>query len=216
MKNQNDQNLELFASFAIPKIGVVRNHQQIKFNGNTYNVVHYSAEGSRSETTYVLIVKNGSKLTQFIVREDGHISNPHLEDGQFVDTLFIQKKLGFNIQINNASKDSTWKKGRTVSTAVKKTKVEKKTLDNISLSELGEMVSQPKRGRGRPRKPVDPELANKPKRGRGRPRKNPISVFPQDIDLSMLSGVESQPKRGRGRPRKVEAVVVVEDQQVNV
>ncbi len=54
-----------------------------------------------------------------------------------------------------------------------------------------ELANRPKRGRGRPRKPIDPELANRPKRGRGRPRK------PIDPELA------NRPKRGRGRPRKI-------------
>ena len=53
-----------------------------------------------------------------------------------------------------------------------------------------EIANRPKRGRGRPRKPIDPEIANRPKRGRGRPRK------PIDPELA------NRPKRGRGRPRK--------------
>ena len=51
---------------------------------------------------------------------------------------------------------------------------------------------KPKRGRGRPRKPVDPNAPIKPKRGRGRPRK------PVDPNAPV------KPKRGRGRPRKVQ------------
>ena len=48
----------------------------------------------------------------------------------------------------------------------------------------------PKRGRGRPRKPVDPSATQEPKRGRGRPRK---PIDPNALQI---------PKRGRGRPRK--------------
>lgn len=50
--------------------------------------------------------------------------------------------------------------------------------------------TESKRGRGRPRKPIDPEAENAPKRGRGRPRK-PVA----ESEANM-------PKRGRGRPRK--------------
>ena len=52
-----------------------------------------------------------------------------------------------------------------------------------------------KRGRGRPRKVVDPnaEVVEKPKRGRGRPRK--------EVDPNAIVVVGE--KRGRGRPRKV-------------
>ena len=55
--------------------------------------------------------------------------------------------------------------------------------------EIGE-----KRGRGRPRKPVDPNAVVEvgEKRGRGRPRK--------EVDLNAI--VEVGEKRGRGRPRK--------------
>ena len=53
-----------------------------------------------------------------------------------------------------------------------------------------ELVNKPKLPRGRPRKPVDPELANKPKLPRGRPRK--------PIDPELLN----KPKLPRGRPRK--------------
>jgi hypothetical protein len=210
MKNSNDQILEKYAQFATPKIGEVRNHQSIKFNGNIYEVIHYSAQGTRSETTYMLIVKNGAKLANFFVRGDGHISNPLLEDAQFVDTLFIQNKLGFNVQINSTSKEKSWgKKTKTVSTSVKSKSKKKK--DEISLSTLSEFVNPPKRGRGRPRKPIDPNAVVKPKRGRGRPRKNVIEIPFQQFDATMLSSdVAPQPKRGRGRPRKVETVVEVQ------
>jgi len=53
-----------------------------------------------------------------------------------------------------------------------------------------ELANKPKLPRGRPRKPVDPELANKPKLPRGRPRK------PVDPELA------NKPKLPRGRPRK--------------
>ena len=53
-----------------------------------------------------------------------------------------------------------------------------------------ELASRPKRPKGRPRKPVDPELASRPKRPKGRPRK------PVDPELA------SRPKRPKGRPRK--------------
>ena len=53
-----------------------------------------------------------------------------------------------------------------------------------------ELANKPKRPKGRPRKPVDPELANKPKRPKGRPRK------PIDPELA------NRPKRPKGRPRK--------------
>lgn len=49
--------------------------------------------------------------------------------------------------------------------------------------------TEPKRGRGRPRKEVDPNAPPKIKRGRGRPRK-------------IVDTTNIQPKRGRGRPRK--------------
>ena len=213
MKNSNDQILEKYAQFATPKIGEVRNHQSIKFNGNIYEVIHYSAQGSRSETTYMLIIKNGVKLANFFVRGDGHISNPLLENAQFVDTLFIQNKLGFNVQISTPSKENPLKKSRTVTSAnkTKSTKNKAKKKDEISLNTLSEFVNPPKRGRGRPRKPIDPNAAEKPKRGRGRPRKNPIEVPVQEFDATMLSSdVAPQPKRGRGRPRKVEIVAEVQ------
>lgn len=207
MKNSNDQILEKYAQFATPKIGEVRNHQSIKFNGNIYEVIHYSAQGTRSETTYMLILKNGAKLANFFVRGDGHISNPLLEDAQFVDTLFIQNKLGFNVQINSTSKDKSWgKKTKTVSTSVKSKSKKKK--NEISLNTLSEFVNPPKRGRGRPRKPIDPNAVVMPKRGRGRPRKNMLEVPIQQFDTTMLnSNIAPQSKRGRGRPRKVETVV---------
>ena len=53
-----------------------------------------------------------------------------------------------------------------------------------------ELANRPKLPRGRPRKPIDPELANKPKLPRGRPRK------PVDPELA------NKPKLPRGRPRK--------------
>ena len=53
-----------------------------------------------------------------------------------------------------------------------------------------ELANKPKLPRGRPRKPIDPELANKPKLPRGRPRK------PIDPELA------NKPKLPRGRPRK--------------
>ena len=53
-----------------------------------------------------------------------------------------------------------------------------------------EKVNKPKRPRGRPRKPIDPEEANKPKRPRGRPRK---PIDPEEAN---------KPKRPRGRPKK--------------
>ena len=53
-----------------------------------------------------------------------------------------------------------------------------------------ELANKPKRPKGRPRKPVDPELANRPKRPKGRPRK------PVDPELA------NRPKRPKGRPRK--------------
>jgi hypothetical protein len=210
MKNSNDQILQKYAQFATPKIGEVRNHQSIKFNGNIYEVIHYVALGTRSETTYMLIVKNGAKLVNFFVRGDGHISNPLLENAQFVDTLFIQNKLGFNVQIGTPSKENPLKKSKTVMSANKtkstKGKTKKKDKkDEISLNTLSEFVNPPKRGRGRPRKPIDPNAVVKPKRGRGRPRKNVIEISVQQFDATMLSSdVAPQPKRGRGRPRKVE------------
>ena len=51
--------------------------------------------------------------------------------------------------------------------------------------------SQNKPRSGRPRKPIDPELANKPKLPRGRPRK--------PVDPEMLN----KPKRPKGRPKKM-------------
>ena len=53
-----------------------------------------------------------------------------------------------------------------------------------------ELANKPKLPRGRPKKPIDPELANKPKMPRGRPRK------PIDPELA------NKPKMPRGRPRK--------------
>ena len=53
-----------------------------------------------------------------------------------------------------------------------------------------ELANRPKRPKGRPRKPIDPELANRPKRPKGRPRK------PVDPELA------NRPKRPKGRPRK--------------
>ncbi len=70
--------------------------------------------------------------------------------------------------------------------------------DNIKKAKRGrprkpidpELANKPKLPRGRPRKPIDPELANKPKLPRGRPRK------PIDPELA------NKPKLPRGRPRK--------------
>ncbi len=53
-----------------------------------------------------------------------------------------------------------------------------------------ELANKPKLPRGRPKKPIDPELANKPKMPRGRPKK------PIDPELA------NKPKMPRGRPRK--------------
>ncbi len=44
------------------------------------------------------------------------------------------------------------------------------TVSNVQTAQSLEDTSKTIRGRGRPRKPIDPELANKPKRGRGRPK----------------------------------------------
>lgn len=70
--------------------------------------------------------------------------------------------------------------------------------ENVSKSKRGrprkpvdpELANKPKMPRGRPRKPIDPETANKPKMPRGRPRK------PIDPELA------NKPKMPRGRPRK--------------
>ena len=75
----------------------------------------------------------------------------------------------------------------------------RKEIDPNAVVEVG-----PKRGRGRPRKEIDPnaEVVEAVKRGRGRPRK--------EVDPNAI--VEVGPKRGRGRPRKEidpDAIVVV-------
>ncbi len=75
----------------------------------------------------------------------------------------------------------------------------RKEIDPNAVVEVG-----PKRGRGRPRKEIDPnaEVVETVKRGRGRPRK--------EVDPNAI--VEVGPKRGRGRPRKEidpDAIVVV-------
>ena len=58
-----------------------------------------------------------------------------------------------------------------------------------------ELANKPKLPRGRPRKPIDPELANKPKLPRGRPRK--------PIDPELLN----KPKLPRGRPKKQTEII---------
>ncbi len=68
--------------------------------------------------------------------------------------------------------------------------VEQKFENKTQVKEVSKTSAENKRGRGRPRKPIDPEELNKPKRGRGRPRK---PIDPEEL---------SKPKRGRGRPRK--------------
>ena len=71
-----------------------------------------------------------------------------------------------------------------------------------------EVVETVKRGRGRPRKEVDPNAVVEigPKRGRGRPRK--------EVDPNAIVVVGE--KRGRGRPRKVveESIETISVQQV--
>ena len=71
-----------------------------------------------------------------------------------------------------------------------KSKIEEKFVpQEIRKIQHGEDIDK-KRPKGRPKKPIDPELANKPKRPKGRPRK------PIDPELA------NKPKRPRGRPRK--------------
>lgn len=71
--------------------------------------------------------------------------------------------------------------------------------------------SEPKRGRGRPRKnpEVVTESSAEPKRGRGRPRKNPTPAAapvaapePPRVAPVEKPVAAEQPRRGRGRPRK--------------
>ena len=70
--------------------------------------------------------------------------------------------------------------------------VSEPTKDEISEQQISAptILEKPKRPKGRPRKPVDPEEANKPKRPKGRPRK---PVDPEEAN---------KPKRPKGRPRK--------------
>ena len=54
---------------------------------------------------------------------------------------------------------------------------QQETVETQKIVEINQAESEPKpakRPKGRPRKPIDPELANKPKRPKGRPRKNQI------------------------------------------
>ena len=72
-----------------------------------------------------------------------------------------------------------------------KTENKKQTTENLeNENSKQDLLSKEKRGRGRPRKPVDPNAPVKEKRGRGRPRK------PVDPNAPVKE------KRGRGRPRK--------------
>jgi AT hook motif len=78
---------------------------------------------------------------------------------------------------------------------------EQKTEGGVSSQENKGLLKEdpPKRGRGRPRKPIDPNAPppdpNTPKRGRGRPRKV--------MDPNAPGPDSDAPKRPRGRPRKV-------------
>lgn len=87
--------------------------------------------------------------------------------------------------------------------------IQEKTTQEVSLQDLldEELVEAPKRGRGRPKKTIDPEQeenkAVTPKRGRGRPKKivepveekeevNPVNLFDLDEEdeNTILPGVE--------------------------
>ena len=57
-------------------------------------------------------------------------------------------------------------------------------------------IKTPKRGRGRPKKPVDESEADKPKRGRGRPKKEENKME-----------VSKEESRKRGRPSNISRVV---------
>ena len=73
---------------------------------------------------------------------------------------------------------------------------------SIPLDDMPKVIPNKKRGRGRPKKPVDPNAPEKPKRKRGRPKK-------------VKTDEPAKPKRPRGRPRKVKVDPEVQPAKVN-
>lgn len=71
-------------------------------------------------------------------------------------------------------------------------------MSSSAINQVQEALNQPqKRGRGRPKKVVAPDVVPVVKRGRGRPKKTPATMV-QDRTVLVVAPV----KRGRGRPRK--------------
>ena len=75
--------------------------------------------------------------------------------------------------------------------------------------EVPEMVEEPKKRRGRPRKiqPESTQVEEKPKKGRGRPRKNPVeepTIEPEED--SILPGFEDMPEMEERQTSKAEEI----------
>lgn len=84
-------------------------------------------------------------------------------------------------------------KNRTIKIQQKETKKEETMLEEQEDSLLDDIVEEPKRGRGRPRKnPVQEIQEHKPKRGRGRPKKEEV-IEKQEDDFDFdLFGLEEE------------------------
>ena len=129
--------------------------------------------------------------------EQGHRNVSTIEAKNVVTKIIESKTVGQNLITEDDMKEKFVPKQLSGSRedVIENLSEEKDELEeDISnlISEIDEQLNklEPKNKRGRPRKPVDPELLNKPKLPRGRPRK--------PVDPELLN----KPKLPRGRPRK--------------
>ena len=149
----------------------------VYFRKHDFSVTIKSAFESEQKKVSRSSIEAKNVVTKII---EAKMAGKNIFDTKEVNQKFVPEELRTKEEPKEEIKDTAPETEQTSTEVEIKNNVEEKV----------EVVQQ-KRPKGRPRKPVDPELANSPKSPKGRPRK------PVDPELA------NSPKRPKGRPRKI-------------